>query len=1040
MPTLKAYDFFHLRSPSFPINDVEIIPQNLEEHFSKLLESNFFQNAIFIASVDLYNQAIKWKSNHLDDKNEIERLLLSLLRYWIRMCTRSTPFGLFAGCTVGLLANETNVTFEKNTSHKVACRLDMTCLYEISQKIISDINIRRQLKYFVNSSLYESGDFYRYIEYNLVSGKREYFISEFNSSNLLKEIFQASHSGCHFQELIKLVKIESISEGEAINFLDDLINNQILVSEIEPLITGDSYLNTLISKLETVKGSNSFVAILKEIQSILNSSLDGIHKIEGIRSLVKKISPDILVKDFVQFDLVLATDSIKINKQLIKHITSDVEELLPIVPIKSNRRIETFKEKFKMRYDNQEIPLLLAIDNDSGIGYDEYTNLNSGDTELIKEIEFYEKPKYQDSQIFDQLAEYKSLKLSECLRKGLKEIEINDDDIKKFGNREVLNKLPNSLYIHGVILDCKNEVLNKNENRIFLLKNFHGPTAANLLGRFCSVDESLLTEVKSILGREEEKSPESIFAEIVHLPQSRIGNVITRPKLREFEIPYLSNSSVTKEYQVMPDDLVISIRNDEILLRSKRLNKRIIPRLSTAHNFTSSNLPLYKLLCDLQSQSGSMMGIWDWGIFQNYPFLPRVCFRSMIIKRAQWLLTLEQNDLHNADSSQLLDHIERFKMEYQVPDRVQVFEDDNELMIDLSNSNCLKILIGILKRKRRIQFIEFISAEDSLLARNIEGKSFSHEVIFPIEKLITTNHTNNLIDTRPNTNTQRLFSVGSSWLYLKIYCGWQSIDLILKDVFNDSIDYLKKTGAIDKWFFIRYSDPEPHLRIRFHGRDDSWIEILKIVNLKLKTFLDKMVVHKIQVDTYSREIERYGIADLGLTESFFHLDSTSTLTYLLHFESDSKNRWLYAMKNIDMLLDDFSVGLKQKLELIGNLRKSLSKEFVNEKNLKRSLDESYRSKSKMIFDYLLDDSESTTSPLKKRSVDARHLVSEINSQLVKNCKSSEQLALLGNYIHMSLNRLFISHHRMYELMIYHFLFKYYTSLNSKKAQQELILN
>jgi hypothetical protein len=38
--------------------------------------------------------------------------------------------------------------------------------------------------------------------------------------------------------------------------------------------------------------------------------------------------------------------------------------------------------------------------------------------------------------------------------------------------------------------------------------------------------------------------------------------------------------------------------------------------------------------------------------------------------------------------------------------------------------------------------------------------------------------------------------------------------------------------------------------------------------------------------------------------------------------------------------------------------------------------------------------------------------------------------LLASYFHMSINRLFISQQRKYELLIYHFLERYYTSILS----------
>jgi thiopeptide-type bacteriocin biosynthesis protein len=61
---------------------------------------------------------------------------------------------------------------------------------------------------------------------------------------------------------------------------------------------------------------------------------------------------------------------------------------------------------------------------------------------------------------------------------------------------------------------------------------------------------------------------------------------------------------------------------------------------------------------------------------------------------------------------------------------------------------------------------------------------------------------------------QRTFAPGSQWLYLKAYTGTASADRILTDTVGPVIDGLLSTGVVDHWFFLRYADPEHHLRLR----------------------------------------------------------------------------------------------------------------------------------------------------------------------------------------------------------------------------------
>jgi len=61
-----------------------------------------------------------------------------------------------------------------------------------------------------------------------------------------------------------------------------------------------------------------------------------------------------------------------------------------------------------------------------------------------------------------------------------------------------------------------------------------------------------------------------------------------------------------------------------------------------------------------------------------------------------------------------------------------------------------------------------------------------------------------------------------------------------------------------------------------------------------------------------------------------------------------------------------------------------------------------------------------------RSVQNKPHVDFILAEL-KNADNEVFFELLSNYIHMNLNRLFITQQKKYELIVYHFLERYYLS-------------
>ena len=99
------------------------------------------------------------------------------------------------------------------------------------------------------------------------------------------------------------------------------------------------------------------------------------------------------------------------------------------------------------------------------------------------------------------------------------------------------------------------------DNDLINIKSVGGVCAANLLGRFCHIDESIMALVKEIADFEQRQTPDVIFAEISHLPESRIGNIASRPVFREHTLHYLSNYEHDGT-DIPISDLMLSIRRD----------------------------------------------------------------------------------------------------------------------------------------------------------------------------------------------------------------------------------------------------------------------------------------------------------------------------------------------------------------------------------------------------------------------------------------------------------------------------------------------
>ena len=83
--------------------------------------------------------------------------------------------------------------------------------------------------------------------------------------------------------------------------------------------------------------------------------------------------------------------------------------------------------------------------------------------------------------------------------------------------------------------------------------------------------------------------------------------------------------------------------------------------------------------------------------------------------------------------------------------------------------------------------------------------------------------------------TKRNFILGSNWLYFKIYTGYKTADFLLTDIIHPIVQNLQRQNLISHWFFIRYNDPDFHIRIRFYISDTQQInKILAILEKSLR--------------------------------------------------------------------------------------------------------------------------------------------------------------------------------------------------------------
>ena len=194
-------------------------------------------------------------------------------------------------------------------------------------------------------------------------------------------------------------------------------------------------------------------------------------------------------------------------------------------------------------------------------------------------------------------------------------------------------------------------------------------------------------------------------------------------------------------------------------------------------------------------------------------------------------------------------------------------------------------------------------------------------------------------------------------------------------------------------------------------------------------------LRKLQVDTYEREVERYGgPAAIDAVERIFQADSEAVLEILEMLEEGDEGadeRWRLALAGIDILLEDFGFDPAGKRALLDRACAALVRERGLDESARRAIGERFRKESRSLERLLVPgrDEAGPLAPgiavLRARSDRLAPLVAELKAVESAGRLTSPFSTIVLSLLHMHVNRMLCSMNRNSELVLYDFLARIY---------------
>src|SRR5262249_54083498 len=146
-----------------------------------------------------------------------------------------------------------------------------------------------------------------------------------------------------------------------------------------------------------------------------------------------------------------------------------------------------FREAFTARYEMREVPLVEALDEERGVGFDTLDGKGLDASALLDGLTF-PQPR-EETVSWGRRETFLLDKLSEALSQGAQEIVLSLQDVDELAGSDS-PPLPDTFSVMTTVAARSEAALDSGDFRV-LLESASGPSGARLLGRFCHADPEL---------------------------------------------------------------------------------------------------------------------------------------------------------------------------------------------------------------------------------------------------------------------------------------------------------------------------------------------------------------------------------------------------------------------------------------------------------------------------------------------------------------------------------------------------------------------
>ncbi|MFI6684272.1 lantibiotic dehydratase [Streptomyces sp. NPDC050485] len=828
---------------------------------------------------------------------QLRRAVISVLRYELRLRTRCTPFGLFAGVAPLRFEEPAGTTAPVKTAWTAPpssrTRVDLDWLNRLIRQLEQQPELLPHLTLHRHAgTVRRGGRLVMSAPSNPGSGAGDTARSEVSvrRTPVVAAALEFAGSGptgaAAVAELQR--RFPQAGRGQIAGLLATLVRQEFLITGLRPVLDGSDPLGRLVEVLAAAERSIGHpLPILAALRAVAadrdrydRTPLGGraaalTTLADGMRQLADS-------ERLLHVDLALGAE-IRLPGTVAEEAARALDVLWRLAPVGHGLpHLRTYHREFLERYGaDRVVPLAELLDDTVGLGAPAGYGWPASSRP--------EEPSRRSAPARDALL---ARLAATAVQAGGREVVLDDALVDRLAAADPgTGPAPRSCQLFTSLVAADQQAL---VNGDFLLVATGGPSHAEAgatFGRFAGLPGAA-EPVDSVLG----ELTELAFPEVdgsIHL------SVAYQP--RTTRALNLANSRRSARHQIAiglpPDPGAIAVQLEEIGVAATPdhlyamhlpTGHRLLPHAHNAIDLRGQAPNAARLLLELGRDAYRMCAPWDWGASAHAPFLPRVRYGRVVLCPAVWRLDelREQTALGPSDWRAAVD---RWRQQWRAPEQIVLTKFDLRLPLDLSAAWHLELLRDAITKDPDLSAVEQAGGEDRPgdWLRDQDGHAHPAELSMAFINMTGHQHELPSPPVPAPTATQardRAADPGGDWLYARLYLAGRHTDGFLGEHLPAFLAELPASVGelIDRWFFVRYRDEADHLRLRFHGPADRlWPHLLPPLRDAVARWREQGLVGRFVLDGYEPEWERYGGPEAQpAAERFFTADSRAALALL----------------------------------------------------------------------------------------------------------------------------------------------------------------